>query len=74
MLAYTTADVFAFVDIPKSKAFPTFDNTRVTFQVRNISEKKYATWWFASGIVTRFASFPALTKRSALQGCRPSTS
>ncbi|QPF90640.1 TonB-dependent receptor [Bradyrhizobium commune] len=44
MLAYTTADAFAFVDIPKSKAFPTFDNTRVTFRVRNLTDKKYAAW------------------------------
>ncbi|MBH5388559.1 TonB-dependent receptor [Bradyrhizobium sp. CNPSo 4019] len=44
MLAYTTADAFAFVDIPKSKTFPTFDNTRVTFRVRNLTDKKYAAW------------------------------
>ncbi|HXH46821.1 MAG TPA: TonB-dependent receptor [Bradyrhizobium sp.] len=44
MLAYTTADLFAFVDIPKSARFPTFDNTRVTFRVRNVTDKIYATW------------------------------
>ncbi|MGY4476924.1 iron complex outermembrane receptor protein [Bradyrhizobium sp. USDA 3364] len=44
MLAYTTADVFAFVDIPKSRTFPTFDNTRVTFRVRNLTDKIYAAW------------------------------
>lgn len=44
MLAYTTADIFAFVDIPKSRTFPTFDNTRLTFRVRNLTDKKYATW------------------------------
>lgn len=44
MLAYTTADAFAFVDIPKSRTFPTFDNTRVTFRVRNFTDTKYAAW------------------------------
>lgn len=44
MLAYTTADAFAFVDIPKSPTFPTFDNTRVTFRVRNLTDTRYATW------------------------------
>jgi len=44
MRAYTTADVFAFVDIPKSPVFPTVDNTRVTFRVRNVTDKKYAVW------------------------------
>nr|WP_244424433.1 TonB-dependent receptor [Bradyrhizobium sp. BTAi1] len=44
MRAYTTADVFAFVDIPKSRLLPTVDNTRVTFRVRNVTDKKYAVW------------------------------
>jgi iron complex outermembrane receptor protein len=44
LLAYTTADAFAFIDIPKSAAFPTFDNTRVTFRVRNFTDTKYAAW------------------------------
>ena len=44
LLAYTTADVFAFIDIPKSLSFPTVDNTRVTFRVRNLTDKRYATW------------------------------
>ncbi|AMA58961.1 TonB-dependent receptor [Bradyrhizobium sp. CCGE-LA001] len=44
MLAYTTADAFAFVDIPKSARYPTFENTRVTFRVRNLTDKKYAVW------------------------------
>ena len=44
LLGYTTADAFAFIDIPKSPTFPTFDNTRVTFRVRNLSDKRYATW------------------------------
>jgi len=44
LLAYTTADAFAFIDIPKSLSFPTVDNTRVTFRVRNLTDKRYATW------------------------------
>ncbi|UFZ02735.1 TonB-dependent receptor [Bradyrhizobium ontarionense] len=44
MRAYTTADLFAFVDIPKSPVLPTVDNTRVTFRVRNVTDKKYAVW------------------------------
>ena len=44
LLAYTTVDAFAFIDIPKSPTFPTFDNTRVTFRVRNLTDKRYATW------------------------------
>jgi iron complex outermembrane receptor protein len=44
LLGYTTADAFAFIDIPKSPTFPTFDNTRVTFRVRNLTDKRYATW------------------------------
>lgn len=41
--AYTTADVFAFVDIPKS-FFPAVDQTRLAFRVRNITDKRYAIW------------------------------
>lgn len=44
MRAYTTADAFAFIDIPKSPMFPTFDNTRITFRVRNFTDTKYAAW------------------------------
>ncbi|WP_311976918.1 TonB-dependent receptor domain-containing protein [Bradyrhizobium diversitatis] len=44
MLAYTTADAFAFVDIPKSSIFPTVTDTRVTFRVRNFTDAKYAAW------------------------------
>jgi outer membrane receptor protein involved in Fe transport len=28
----------------ESPTFPTFDNTRVTFRVRNLTDKRYATW------------------------------
>ena len=38
LLSYTTADAFAFIDIPKSAAYPTFDNTRITFRVRNFTD------------------------------------
>jgi iron complex outermembrane receptor protein len=43
--AYTTADVYAFVDIPgRDLARPEVDNLRVTFRVRNLTNKIYATW------------------------------
>jgi iron complex outermembrane receptor protein len=35
LLAYTVGDAYAFVDIQK---------TRLTFRVRNITDKKYAIW------------------------------
>jgi iron complex outermembrane receptor protein len=41
--AYTTADAFAYVDIPKA-FFPAVDQTRLTFRVRNITDKRYAIW------------------------------
>jgi iron complex outermembrane recepter protein len=41
--AYTVADVYAFVDIPKS-VFGAVDQTRLTFRVRNITDKRYAIW------------------------------
>jgi iron complex outermembrane recepter protein len=41
--AYTVADVYAFVDIPKS-VFSAVDQTRLTFRVRNITDKRYAIW------------------------------
>jgi outer membrane receptor protein involved in Fe transport len=41
---HTTADAFAFIDIPKSPTFPTLDNTRVTFRVRNLTDRRYAEW------------------------------
>lgn len=44
MLAYTTADLFAFVDLPKGVAFPSADTTRVTFRVKNVTDKQYAIW------------------------------
>ncbi|WKA31182.1 TonB-dependent receptor [Bradyrhizobium roseum] len=44
MRAYTTVDAFAFIDIPKSPTFPTFNNTRVAFRVRNLTDTKYAAW------------------------------
>jgi len=34
--AYTVADVYAFVDIPKS-VFSAVDQTRLTFRVRNLT-------------------------------------
>lgn len=43
MNAYTVGDVFAFVDIPKM-AFNAVDQARVTFRVRNFTDKRYAIW------------------------------
>ena len=45
MLAYTTADAYAFVDIPgRDLAWPELDKLRVTFRVRNLTNKIYAAW------------------------------
>jgi iron complex outermembrane receptor protein len=43
MKAYTVADVYAFVDIPKTM-FNAVDQARLTFRVRNIADKRYAIW------------------------------
>ena len=43
LLAYTTADAYAFVDIPKSGVLSA-ENTRITFRVRNLTDEKYAAW------------------------------
>ncbi|QOZ67806.1 TonB-dependent receptor [Bradyrhizobium arachidis] len=43
MNAYTTFDAFAFVDIPKTY-FPGVDRTRISFRVRNLTNKLYAAW------------------------------
>ncbi|WP_439357335.1 TonB-dependent receptor [Bradyrhizobium sp. DASA03007] len=43
MKAYTVADVYAFVDIPKT-VFNAVDQVRLTFRVRNITDKRYAIW------------------------------
>jgi len=42
MLAYTIAEAFAFVDI--ENPFTGVDKTRVTFRVRNLTDRKYAAW------------------------------
>ncbi len=45
MLAYTTADAYAFVDIPgRDLARPELDKLRVTFRVRNLTNRIYAAW------------------------------
>ena len=45
LLGYTTADVFAFVDIPrKDLPWSNVDQMRVTFRVRNITNAVYAGW------------------------------
>lgn len=43
MNAYTVADAYAFVDVPKS-VFQAVDQTRITFRVRNLTNKLYAAW------------------------------
>jgi iron complex outermembrane receptor protein len=43
MNAYTVADIYAFVDIPKT-VFNAIDQARLTFRVRNITDKRYAIW------------------------------
>lgn len=43
MKAYTVADVYAFVDIPKT-VFNAVDQARLTFRVRNIADTRYAVW------------------------------
>jgi iron complex outermembrane receptor protein len=45
MLAYTTADVYAFVDIPgKDLPWQGLDRMRVRFRVRNLTNALYAAW------------------------------
>ena len=45
MDAYTTADVYAFVDIPgRDLAMPELKTVRVTFRVRNLTNAIYAQW------------------------------
>lgn len=43
MNAYTVADAYAFVDIPRS-IFQSVDQTRLTFRVRNLGDRRYALW------------------------------
>lgn len=43
MKAYTVADVYAFVDFPRM-VFNAVDQARLTFRVRNITDKHYAIW------------------------------
>lgn len=43
MDAYTIFDAYAFVDIPKAY-FPGVDQTRISFRVRNLTNKLYAAW------------------------------
>jgi len=43
MDAYTIFDAYAFVDIPKAY-FPGVDQTRISFRVKNLTNKLYAAW------------------------------
>jgi iron complex outermembrane receptor protein len=40
---YTTVDAYAFVDIPKT-VFNSVDRTRLSFRVKNLTNKLYASW------------------------------
>ncbi len=43
--AYTTADAYAFVDIPRRDLpWQSAENLRVTFRVRNLTNVVYAQW------------------------------
>jgi iron complex outermembrane receptor protein len=45
LLGYTTADAYAFVDIPgRDLPWRTLDSLRVTFRVRNLTNAVYAAW------------------------------
>lgn len=43
MNAYTVADAYAFVDLPRS-LFQSLEQVRLTFRVRNVTDKRYAIW------------------------------
>ncbi len=43
MNAYTVADASAFIDIPKA-VLPSFTQTRLSFRVRNLTDRRYAAW------------------------------
>lgn len=43
MNAYTVGDLYAFVDIPRT-VFSAVDQARLTFRVRNFTDKRYAIW------------------------------
>jgi iron complex outermembrane receptor protein len=45
MNAYTLVDAFAFVDVDsRDLPWQGVDKTRITFRVRNLTDKKYAIW------------------------------
>jgi iron complex outermembrane receptor protein len=43
MDAYTIADAYVFIDVPRS-VFQGVDRTRISFRVRNLTDKRYAAW------------------------------
>src|SRR6185312_10278983 len=43
MDAYTIGDIFAFVYIPKT-VFSALEETKLSFRVRNVTNKLYAAW------------------------------
>ena len=43
--AYTTADAYAFLDIPgRDLAMPEIDSVRISARVRNLTNAVYAAW------------------------------
>ncbi|MBR0698164.1 TonB-dependent siderophore receptor [Bradyrhizobium lablabi] len=40
---YTIADVYAFIDLPKGY-FRDVERTRITFRVKNLTDRRYAAW------------------------------
>lgn len=45
MEPYTTADLFAYIDIPgRDLNLPTLDKARISFRVRNVTDKVYAAF------------------------------
>lgn len=44
LCGYFVADAYMFVEIPKSAFNTAVDQTRLTFRVRNLTDKQYASW------------------------------
>jgi iron complex outermembrane receptor protein len=43
MNGYTVLDAYTFVDVPSS-VFSSVKQTRITFRVRNLTDRTYAVW------------------------------
>jgi iron complex outermembrane receptor protein len=44
MDSYTVYDAFLFIDFDKPSLLPTIEKTRLSFRVKNITDKVYAAW------------------------------